>query len=308
MNLLRSIQEICLDLNITSRTLRHWESEGLFTSIRDKYSGWRMYNREAIISIEITKCLRDLDISIKDIKSILQDNSYYMIRKIVNNELKLYKSKEIELETRRNQLTNILSKLKDMGVNDVKEGSLKDQYKDLIMILNQKEVYKKEKENMSFDKKINNIEPKFIQLPPMRVVYHIAIGPSPEDEAMFPVLTWLESSNLLGTARLFGGNVKPFPNKNNLEYGYGMCASIPEEIKIPSHLKEMRLPGGLYAMISSSEDISKSWNELIEYLKNHDEYKSDRSRLCLEEHIRKHNTQVQGNQFYLNLLEPVKKK
>jgi DNA gyrase inhibitor GyrI len=131
---------------------------------------------------------------------------------------------------------------------------------------------------------------------------------SPEDEAMSPVIEWLESSNLMGTAKLFGGNVKPFPSKESPQYGYGMCASIPENIEIPKHLKEMRLPGGLYAIMPSSEDIFGSWQLLMKYLSQNKEYTSDRSRLCLEEYIRNDNPDGQGSQFMLNLLEPVKKK
>ena len=63
----------------------------------------------------------------------------------------------------------------------------------------------------------NNLEPnsnvRFVTLPPMRVVYNTAVGTSPEDEATAPAIEWLESSGLMGTARLFGGNVNPLPGK-----------------------------------------------------------------------------------------------
>ncbi len=90
---------------------------------------------------------------------------------------------------------------------------------------------------------------KIITLPPMRVAYNIANGVSPEDEAMAPVLDWIKSAHLLSTARFFGGNVKPMPSRVGTPYGYGMCATIPAGIIVPKHLKEMVLPGGLYAML-----------------------------------------------------------
>ena len=99
---------------------------------------------------------------------------------------------------------------------------------------------------------------RFVTLPPMRAVYNIAVSVSPEDEAMNPVFEWLESAKLTGTARMFGGNMPPMPSSGGKPYGYGMCASIPEGIAIPEHFKEMRLPGGIYAMLESTDDITAS--------------------------------------------------
>lgn len=56
----------------------------------------------------------------------------------------------------------------------------------------------------------------------------------------------------------------------------------------------MALPGGLYAVIESTDDIEVSWKTLMKHLSNNDKYKSDRSRLCLEEHIRNDNPEGCG--------------
>lgn len=157
-------------------------------------------------------------------------------------------------------------------------------------------------------KLVSNEQVKFITLPSMRMVYHIAISEAPEDEAMEPVLTWIKLTNLIGTARLFGGNMKPMPSGEGKPYGYGFCASIPEGVIIPKYLKEMTLPGGLYAVMESTDDIAASWKILMKNLSNHDKYKSDRSRLCLEEHIRNDNAEGDGNEYFLRLMEPVKLK
>lgn len=145
---------------------------------------------------------------------------------------------------------------------------------------------------------------EFVTLPPMRTVYNIAVGISPENDAMNPVLEWLESANLVGQARLFGGNMPPLPSGEGKPYGYGMCASIPESIAIPSHLKKMRLPGGIYARLESTDDIPSSWRELRKQLSAAKDYTSDhKSRLCLEEHTRNNKSG-----FSITLLEPVKPK
>lgn len=98
------------------------------------------------------------------------------------------------------------------------------------------------------------------------------------------------------------------PSGEGKPYGYGFCATVPEDITIPESLKEMTLPGGLYAVMESTEDINDSWKTLMKHLSRHDKYKSDRSRLCLEEHIRNDNPEGGGNEYSLRLMEPVKLK
>lgn len=68
----------------------------------------------------------------------------------------------------------------------------------------------------------------------------------------------------------------------------------------------MVLPGGLYAMLTSNDDVAASWKMLMGRLAKEGLYKSDRSRLCLEEHIRNEKPSGCGNEYHLILLEPVK--
>lgn len=73
MNNLLIINKVAEQMRLTSRTLRNWESEKLFNSIRDVESGWRTYDENAILCIQITALLRSIDIPIKEIKSVGDD-------------------------------------------------------------------------------------------------------------------------------------------------------------------------------------------------------------------------------------------
>ena len=306
MNLPVSINKLSLELGLTSRTLRHWESEGLFKSIRDQESGWRVYNEETVLCIKITAALRKLDISLKDIKTILDTKTLKIFQSIIKKQLYLLNQSSKEVLQRKKLLDNLLAYLERM--EECKIGSSLSELDTMINTALQSNHYDKEEDNWMINNEVSG-NLSFITLPPMRMVYNTAIGSSPEDEAMAPVLEWLETANLMGTARLFGGNVKPFPSSTNLQYGYGICASIPEGIEIPGHLNEMRFSGGLYAILPSSDDIYGSWQLLLKYLSHNNKYEADhQSRLCLEEHIRNDNPKGEGNQFILNLLEPVRKK
>ncbi|MEK8216997.1 MULTISPECIES: MerR family transcriptional regulator [unclassified Paenibacillus] len=292
MNRSVAINKLSEQMGLTSRTLRHWESEGLFKSSRDTSSGWRIYDENALLCIRITAVLRKMDIPIKDIKSVIANKSPSQLSTVIANKISTLKVQRAEVLLFEQQLDRVLKLLQKQNADCLSSlDEILTETEDLLM---------------SNLKEANII--KIITLPPMRVAYNIAIGVSPEDEAMAPVLDWIKSANLLGTARLFGGNVKPMPSHLGTPYGYGMCATIPDGTDVPKHLKEMMLPGGQYAMLESSDDIGDSWKTLMRHLSKHNKYKSDRSRVCLEEHIRNDNPDGCGSKYYLNLFEPVKLK
>lgn len=303
-----TIDKLSAQLGLTSRTLRHWEAQGLFESHRDNSSGWRVYDESAILAIQITALLRRFDISIKNIGTVLQDMSVQSMYKVLLDQSSSIHSHKSELIHRESEIYFFLQ-----CISAHIEESITKQ---LLSKLNDKpsltSVEQNENEEVLSMSTINHSAPihvRFITLPPMRLAYYIAVSTSPEEEAMVPVVEWLEENHLLGTARLFGGNMKPFPSGENKPYGYGFCASIPENVSIPESLKEMRFSGGLYAMTESSDDIPGSWQALMRFLDNNPDYKADhKSRLCFEEHIRNDSPKGSGNQYVLNLLEPVKKR
>lgn len=307
MNKPVAINKLSAQLGLTSRTLRHWESEGLFKSLRDPNSGWRVFDQDAILCINITTLFRKLGIPLKDIKVIIHSRTFEKVEEAIKKQLISLEHNKNELNKHRKNLISILDSIAKFDDKQVDANSLKT-LNNVINSLTEQNYNKKMEDFIMSDYKIPDINVRIISLPPMRTVYNTAVGTAPEDEAIAPILEWLESANLMSTARLFGGNVNPFPSKAKPEYGYGMCATIPEEVSIPPHLKEMHLPGGLYAMMPSSDDIYGSWQLLMKYLAQSDEYMPDRTRLCFEEHIRNDNPAGQGSQFILNLLEPVKRK
>lgn len=303
MNKPITINKLSEQVGLTSRTLRHWESEGLFESERDIGSGWRSYDEKAILRIKITALLRKLDISIKEIKIVFDCNTFEKLCDIVNNKVSVLSAQRVEISLKEEQLKQLLCYLKEQNGTLISGENLSSSLASLSP--HKDSTYEMEDFRMSVIKEYSS-KLRFITLPPMKVAYNIAVSVSPEEEAMIPVIDWLKLTNLLGTARLFGGNMNPMPSGNGKPYGYGMCASIPDSVIVPNHLKEMMLPGGLYAMLESTDDIGSSWKTLMNYLSANDKYTVDKSRLCFEEHIRNDNPDGSGSEYFLNLLEPVK--
>lgn len=290
MNRSVAINKLSEEMGLTSRTLRHWESEGLFTSERDASSGWRVYDENALMRIRITAILRRLDIPLKDIQTVLANQSLSHLSLVVKKKISDLQLKKAEITRFQEQLEQVLH-------------YLQTQEEDRMVRMDQ---LLTDTEDIYMHQTSGTSTLKIVNLPAMRMAYHIAVSSSPEEEAMAPVLEWTKAANVLGTARFFGGNMKPFPTEAGNPYGYGMCVSIPDGVTVPEHLKEMVLPGGLYAVLESSDDIPGSWSVLMKALKEDGFYKSDRSRLCLEEHIRNEKPEGSGNPFHLVLMEPVK--
>ena len=121
-------------------------------------------------------------------------------------------------------------------------------------------------------------------LPPMRTAACHHYGLEPEDPD--PALTWVKENNLLGTARFFGFNTDPYPTKDNPEFGFDFCVSIPENVVIPDYLYEKRLPGGLYAAFSNKGvGMGELWDKIHKGLASGEfEWDYDNTRHPLEEH------------------------
>lgn len=73
-NGLTDIKEVCDKYNITSRTLRFYEEEGLIESTREVDSNRRKYTSEQISQVRQILTLRAIGISVKKIKEYLKGN------------------------------------------------------------------------------------------------------------------------------------------------------------------------------------------------------------------------------------------
>jgi DNA-binding transcriptional MerR regulator len=300
-----AIQKLSEQMGLTSRTLRHWESEGLFESYRDPVSGWRSYDSHSVFCVRLTALLRSYDIALKDIKKILDSGSCQtlcaVIRRylhVLNDQKRLNESAEISLKVLLTNLTSLKSeRLNEANLEQILSTMPAESGGD-----------QKKEDPPMMDTNTANLHVRFVTLPPMRAAYYIAVSISPEDEALSTVLGFLKAQNLMGTARIFGGDMPPLPSGEGIPYGFGVLASIPKDIDVTAPLKEMNVPGGLYAAFESTDDIGGSWKKLMQYLSDHEEYTFDRSRQCFEEHIRNDAPEGSGHEYFINLLEPVKRK
>ena len=284
MDILIAINKVSMDMGITSRTLRYWEAAGLFESVRDIQSGWRMYDEHALQYIRVVDLLRRLDLSIRDIKEILDNRTVDSLCHVLQKRLSSLEKINADIETLKTVISEIIAVIKAEPplTLPILENILLP-----VVLERKKHVITNTQGGFSVENvKGKHDEVQIIKMAPARMAAFSCIGTEPEDEAYGAVKDWIVAKGLEGTMRIFGFNTEPWPNGDN-PYGFGYCATIPEGVDIPTPLYEMRLSGGLYAVIPDSGDLSLSWKKVHELFKDDEwEWKHDSSREpCLEEHI-----------------------
>jgi len=302
---LTTISKASSDMGVSSRTLRYWEAAGLFKSSRDIQSGWRMYDDGAIQCIRVTNLLRRLDFSISDIKDILEKKTVDSLRHVLRKQLSRLDKTRLEAGVRAESISELITMLEPWP--SLSLASLETIL--LPAVLGRKKhMASKLQGGFSMENvKSKYDEVQFVRLPAARAAAYSCVGTEPEDEAFSVVKEWIVKNCLEGTMRLFGFNAEPYPSPGNPAYGFGFCATIPEGVEIPAPLHEMRLPGGVYAMISQYEgDPSFGWKKVHELCGDSGwEWEYDGSRHGLEEHIER--ADGKGG-FIIPILFPVKKK
>ena len=83
-----TVKEVSQKTGVTIRTLHHYDSIGLLTPTEISPSGYRLYNESALARLHNILMLRELQFSLKDIKSILDNPNYDPIAAI-GDQIKL---------------------------------------------------------------------------------------------------------------------------------------------------------------------------------------------------------------------------
>lgn len=129
-------------------------------------------------------------------------------------------------------------------------------------------------------------------LPQMRVAYYCYYGRNPEDGAFKVMKEWVLKNHLdykNGNYRIFGYNA-PDTDPGATEYGYEVCVTIPDDMKVDDELVGVKtISGGLYAVISIEpkenlgEEIMRGWKRFMEWLEESKYVYGDTQ--WLEEHL-----------------------
>ena len=310
---LQTIRQVSLDYGITRRMLCYYEDVGLLVSRRKDGYAYRVYDVDNIKRLQQIIILRKLQIPVKQIKNILNNQDAVTTIEIFKQNISELDEEIAALSVVKSILSRFVEELQEKADVRLKLDLLNDTT--MLSIVNTlsfsenkiKERVMMEELNKASDTLRKFDEVQYVNLSPARAVAFNAIGREPEGDAAKPVFKWIEENNLKGTARIYLFNIDPYPTEENPEYGMGCCATIPEGIEIPEHLYELKLPGGIYAVISDYEgDPSHGWAKMEALLSDPKwEWEYDGREGCRghEEHIER----ADGG-FIIPVMLPVKKK
>lgn len=305
--ILMKIGDLSKKLNISSRTLRYYEELGLISSIRDEDSNFRYYPQSSEEILKQILVLRKLDISLKDILLIYENQNKDFILKILNEKLKGIKVELNNLEYTKEIIQKIIdySNKDKLILSDKKNEVFNLEKIEKIITEN----YKIEKEKIFMEElklKDNNV--RLINLKPFKVAYAKAFGVSPELLAWEILKTWIKENSIEDTinTRYFGFN-NPSPSEGSSEYGYEVWRTVEKDYEETEEVKFKEFEGGLYLVTTANGvyDIGETWKNLSNWA----ETRGYEYGACqwLEEHIIvDENSWDDKMQF--DLYYPIKKK
>src|SRR6056297_10803 len=269
------IGEIANLFHVSTRTVRYYEEVGLLASQRDPDSQYRYYDERSSERLKKILVLRELGLSLNDIKNILEQTSTPIVSEILMSHL--FKVQD-EIKRQR-MLEKVLKQLLKMLDSKLSPGeiinTLEISSPGGIDIL--KEDYKMEQ--------LTNANIRIIRLKPTKIAAYRAKSESPEADSLKPLLEWANKEGImdLPTTRLFGFDTA-VDKKEYPVYGYESWISIPDDCKVPNPLEEKHLPGGLYAVTNTTYgnfDVQKRWQMFAKWFEESEfEYGGQQ---CLEE-------------------------
>ncbi|WP_291568166.1 MULTISPECIES: effector binding domain-containing protein [unclassified Clostridium] len=323
-----TISEVSKSFKVSTRTLRYYEQIGLLKSTKKEGYAYRAYDEGAILRLQQIIVLRKLQIPLKQISNILEDEDAVIAIEIFKKNIYELNSKINALSTIKAILINLIEKLekkKDIQIhlNLLSNDSILN-IVDTLSLSNFD--FKEEKSMEDLNQATKNLEAlenvRIIHLPPSTVAASHYFGENPEDNAGKQLEKFLKESHLYEIkpdARVLGFN-HPCPSNDRPNYGYELWVTIPEDMDVPKPLEKKYFNGGLYAAHMITLGNFHEWGWLSNWV-NIDNPKYEANTIddngevmggLLEEHLNyvyhSHLNWPESDEHQLDLLFPIKLK
>ncbi|MEW8985829.1 MAG: MerR family transcriptional regulator, partial [Bacillus sp. (in: firmicutes)] len=284
---IKTIRQISLDYGISRRMLCYYEEIGLIKSSRKDDYAYRVYDENAIQRLQQIIILRKLQIPIKQIKDILDNQNAVAVIEAFKQKISELDEEITALSTLRSILIRFIDELQEKADIYLKLELLND--KTMFAIVNTLSFSEnKIKEKVSVkelnkaNEKLSKLEDKdvrIVYLPPMTVAAAYASGEGCEGKVMDMIIQFVKDSGLLKIkpdARSFGFDC----SKETVEIGeasqtYEGWVSVPDDMEIPMPLIKRTFSGGLYAAHVLRTWDFEDWRLLKEWVDASDKYDND---------------------------------
>ena len=315
--MLVKIGEVASRYDISNRTLRYWEEEGILTSVRLE-NEYRYYDDVNILKISQIIMLRKLRLPIQDIHNIFVSRELSTVVSALYRHLEDTKHEAEELKALSVILEHLIKVVKSSDnllevfkFLDVTDNSAALKLKNALQItLSERDNTMSENSNYS---KVGSV--RIVNLPKMVLACYKAESVTPENDC-WEVVNRLISDNSLYEKygfRHFGFN-NPDPQEGSPIYGYEMWVVIPEDFVVPEPFYRREFIGGIFASVTTEMPIiGERWRQLSDWISHNEKYKVDwnpyADRRCFEEcidYVNFNSAETDENEKQLDLLIPIK--
>ncbi len=284
---LKTIRQISLDYGVSRRMLCYYEEIGLIKSSRKDGYAYRVYDENAIQRLHQIIILRKLQIPVKQIKDILNNQNAVAVIEIFKQKISELDEEMTALSTLKSILMRFIDELQEKADIHLKLELLNDKTMfAIVSTLSFSENKIKEKISMEELNKANGnlskLEDKdvrIVYLPPMTVAAAYARGEGCEGKANDMIVQFVKESRLLKIkpdARGFGFDCsKGAAVIGEPSYVYEAWVSIPDDIEISTPLVKRTFDGGLYAAHVLRTWDFEDWLLLKEWVNASDKYDND---------------------------------
>ena len=264
-----SITNAVKQFGITSKTLRYYERVGLLQAKRTGSNNYRYYDEAEIERIKQIVILRKMQISIKDIIRIYENENMSTVVEVFANRLRAL-DEEVGALTELRRITNdFLQTMMQNGITKISAIPLL--YDEMDKHLNELE----ERKSITVDdltavneRLMRPPEVSIIALPTMRVLSSkIKINPNTTDPDGFTRYT--QETNMVP------GNHERFEFQT--DFGEVIVQHIPHDFVNITRYKDYIFPGGLFAAanVYLDEDFGKRFRALIKDFDDNKYYQID---------------------------------
>lgn len=303
------IGEAANQFDISNRTLRYWEEQGILTSDRSD-AGYRFYDEENATRIKQIVLLRKLRMPIAEIERMFLSGDCEIAKNIMIRHLQNMKKEALVLGSTNLMLEKIIRSMKSELNLTLMLSHLETQAISAVSVQESALQIVLSERNVSMAaNQLNDV--RIVRIPGMTVASYRAESATPEQDCSEVVNKFVLDNALHKKSgfRHFGFN-NPNPTENNPVYGYEIWVAIPDDFDVPAPLVKKRFEGGLYASIATKMgEIGERWQQLYHWTKNSEKYDVDFSFQWLEECI-DYETFITGEESaqQLDLLEPIKQR
>ncbi|MDR7855526.1 MerR family transcriptional regulator [Tissierella sp.] len=284
---LKTIRQVSLDYGISRRMLCYYEEIGLIKSSRKDDYAYRVYDENAIQRLQQIIILRKLQIPVKQIKNILNNQNAVAVIEIFKQNISELDEEITALSTLKSILMRFVDELQEKADVFLKLELLND--KTMLAIVSTLSFSQnKIKEKVSMDElnkanenlsKLADQDVRIVYLPPMTVAAAYATGEGCEGKAGDMITQFVKECGLLKIkpdARSFGFDCsKGVAVIGQPSHVYEMWVSIPDDLEIPAPLVKRTFDGGLYAAHVLRTWDFQDWGLLKEWVNASDKYDND---------------------------------